>query len=526
MRSRRFRLSRIFLISVLLISAFGVVFPGKAEAETGPGYRIMDRVYASNPDRVVRFFSSVPADFRSRVAEAIRTINAQTGFRITIGSDVVARSPGLSDISIEIGDEVGCESLPPERTRGCAYTNIDSIAGKRSPSSSHVIFNRRILGDAGERRTILHEMSHALGLSHYNEEYNGVVQVMFYQTGSGSTTLQDGDVAGLRLLRQRFDNPIGNFEFVTQAAPKFTVIGGWTFDSSNTATAIPIHVYVNGRYFSQFTAGNRRDDVQAVFYNSGLNHGFGAVLDLPGGMNNVCVYAINIGHGDTNPLLGCRTVAVGGNPVGNLESATTVGPQQTTVSGWALDMDTTDSIDVHAYVDGRWAGLAKANLSRPDVRKFYLFYGAAHGFQLVLPKQQPGTHQVCVYGINSGYGNTNTLLGCRSFTTPGGRPMGNLEVIKVEQGVVRVGGWALDPDTAAQVRIDLRVNSRTVASTQTNLTRSDVQRVFPGYGSLRGFASSWALSKGINTVCVVARNIGTGFDTTLGCKSFTIVTSG
>ena len=42
--------------------------------------------------------------------------------------------------------------------------------------------------------------------------------------------------------------------------------------------------------------------------------------------------------------------------------------------------------------------------------------GAAHGFSLQV-SAKAGAHRVCAFGINTGPGDTNTLLGCKSVTT-------------------------------------------------------------------------------------------------------------
>ncbi len=81
------------------------------------------------------------------------------------------------------------------------------------------------------------------------------------------------------------------------------------------------------------------------------------------------------------------------------------------MAGWALDPDSTSSIDVHVYVDGV-GSITTANLSRPDVASAYPAYGAAHGFSRVVAAA-PGTRNVCLYAINTGLGD-NTQLGCRN----------------------------------------------------------------------------------------------------------------
>jgi hypothetical protein len=83
------------------------------------------------------------------------------------------------------------------------------------------------------------------------------------------------------------------------------------------------------------------------------------------------------------------------------------------VRGWALDPDTTDPIAVHAYLDGHGTATT-ANISRPDIGRVF-GNGDNHGFTTTMATTQ-GTHQLCLYAINTPIG-TNPLLTCRAITT-------------------------------------------------------------------------------------------------------------
>lgn len=102
------------------------------------------------------------------------------------------------------------------------------------------------------------------------------------------------------------------------------------------------------------------------------------------------------------------------NPFGNFESASP-STGSTTVSGWAIDPDTTAPVVVHAYLDGRFSASGTASVARTDVGAVHPVYGTAHGFRFQVPATA-GSHQVCVYAINAFYGTTNPLLGCRAVT--------------------------------------------------------------------------------------------------------------
>lgn len=86
------------------------------------------------------------------------------------------------------------------------------------------------------------------------------------------------------------------------------MIRGWAIDP-NTTGGIDIHVYANGSFAGAVNTTDYRPDVGAAYPGYGDYHGF--VLRIRPefeGDITVCSYAINVGAGTTNPLLGCSTV--------------------------------------------------------------------------------------------------------------------------------------------------------------------------------------------------------------------------
>lgn len=206
-------------------------------------------------------------------------------------------------------------------------------------------------------------------------------------------------------------NPIGSLDGVTVSRSGVATVHGWTLDP-DTTSPIVVHVYADGARVALPVAGGRRDDVGAAFPAYGAAHGFSAPVPLGHGTHDICVYAINQGFGDVNPLLGCRRVEVNLDPRGSLD-AVTVANGRVTVAGWALDPEVTAPIDVHVWVDGTRAAALPASGSRLDVAAAYPGMGAGHGFavSVVVPH---GSHTVCVFAINVGGGATNPRLGCAS----------------------------------------------------------------------------------------------------------------
>jgi len=157
-----------------------------------------------------------------------------------------------------------------------------------------------------------------------------------------------------------------------------------------------------------------RPDVGKAFPTYGPDHGFDATIPVPAGDHSVCVYALNTGAGTANAKLGCDDVTVGGIPFGHLESVT-AGTGAVTVSGWAIDPDTADPINVDVWVDGAFTAKALANVNRPDVAAAHPAYGPDHGFGATIPLPA-GSHDVCVYALNTGSGTSNKALGCKTVS--------------------------------------------------------------------------------------------------------------
>lgn len=308
-------------------------------------------------------------------------------------------------------------------------------------------------------------------------------------------------------------NPRGNFEHVTGGTT--LTVSGWALDPS-TATSIPVDVYVDGGFAARLTANQDRPDIGAAYPGFGANHGYNAQLNTPDGVHQVCTYAINVMVGNTNPSLGCRTVAVQGNPLGNVDGLS-AGLGTITASGWSFDPDTAAPIHVHVYLDGTFAADLTANQSWPDVANVYPAYGAAYGFRATLPVAS-GPHTICAYGINVGGGSTNPLLACRAFTIDG-NPSGNLESASVSAGKLSVAGWAIDPDTTGPIGVQVYVDGQYAAVLTANTSRADLGTAFPAFGPSHGFAATTIpIGPGSHRVCAYAINTGRGTSNPqLGC---------
>ncbi|MFF2488797.1 hypothetical protein ACFVSU_20520 [Microbacterium sp. NPDC058062] len=324
-------------------------------------------------------------------------------------------------------------------------------------------------------------------------------------------------------------SPVGKFDTV-KVVDSGVEVSGWAIDPDSTGPT-SVHVYVDS-VGTAVNADKARSELTTTYPAYGTNHGFTAKLPASPGVRSVCAYAINIGAGGTTTL-GCQTVTVPGSvdlgrpPFGNYE-ALTVSGNTASASGWAIDPDTTAPIRIHLYV-GATGTEYTADKARADVAAIYPASGVNHGFaeKVTLPV---GTTQVCAYAINNGAGG-HAFLGCKSATVVdmapdlGRAPFGNFESVTVSGNVATASGWAIDPDTAAPIKVHLYAGATGTEYT-ADKARADVGASYPASGPNHGFSEKLTLQAGTTQICAYAINTGAGGHTFLGCRSATVVETG
>lgn len=121
---------------------------------------------------------------------------------------------------------------------------------------------------------------------------------------------------GCRTVNIGDPRPKGVLDKVTTARGGLVKVRGWSFDPDATSTAVQVHIYVGaqpgqpGARATAIPANIGRPDVNRAFGISG-GHGFDRILPTSArGQQTVCAYAVNIGNGNHNPQIGCRTVTL------------------------------------------------------------------------------------------------------------------------------------------------------------------------------------------------------------------------
>ncbi|HSY16445.1 MAG TPA: fibronectin type III domain-containing protein [Jatrophihabitantaceae bacterium] len=312
-------------------------------------------------------------------------------------------------------------------------------------------------------------------------------------------------------------NPRGSLDTVTQIPGGITVTG-WAFDP-DTTDAINVDIYAGTNDLRRLVANTYRPDVGAAYPGAGSNHGFAATFTLAQGTYRICAYGLNVLAGTTNPALGCKTITLDFNPIGVVDSV-----RQTStgfaVSGWAIDPDTSDAINVDIYADGTKLGRVLAGGSRPDVGAVYPASGDDHGYAATYPLGQ-GTHTICVYAINVDFGSINTGLGCRAITLAF-NPYGSLDAVTATTSGIALRGWAIDPNTTAAINVAIYADGAQLAQLTASAPRPDVAAAYPGVGPDHGFSADLGLGEGTHQVCAYGINVGAGANAVLGCKAITL----
>ncbi len=323
-------------------------------------------------------------------------------------------------------------------------------------------------------------------------------------------TVVDGlrtSVIGCQTIAVPNGDIIGSFDVVV-GGPETIRVVGWAIDP-DTTEPVDVHVWADGVFLGAGVADRPRLDTMIAYPAFGAAHGFDVEVAAPPGTRSVCVYAIDRAGLGPNPALGCRDVLVPTDgPLGGLDL---VGPQPhaVRVTGWAVDPDTAEPLVVHVYVDNVVAGSGLADLDRPDIAAIWPAYGSRHGYDIVVPAEPGLSRRVCVYAIDRKGGHLNRLIACSTVIVPTGNPRGALDVVAVGPGVVRLAGWAVDPDEpGSAVTILVRIDGHDVIRAAADLDRADLRNLFTNAGTRHGYDISVPTTSGSRVVEALALSLG------------------
>lgn len=162
------------------------------------GYAVLFDGVGIHRNYTVRMVTDHPDwdEIDEEVADAVAEIDYITGGNVQMGSTIGQHTTAPGQISVSVATTSPCGALNWFAAIGCgaAYWVDDRI------EFGQVWICTCLTADAGVYGTIIHEFGHALGLMHYNPDYEGQVQVMFPTYAPGMIRFRSGDVNGLRKL--------------------------------------------------------------------------------------------------------------------------------------------------------------------------------------------------------------------------------------------------------------------------------------------------------------------------------------
>ena len=297
--------------------------------------------------------------------------------------------------------------------------------------------------------------------------------------------------------------PIGSLDVVAANGNSIRAIG-WAFDPDQPSTEVQVAVYVDGGGIGWFPSGGSRPDVNAA-YGIGGHHGFDVSVPVGAGRHRIEVYAINVGGGAGNILVGAGSATIGRLPMGALDVVRSAPNSRISLRGWAFDPDEPNTeIPIAVYRDGVGVAWFPTGAPRADVNSVFGI-GGNHGFDFTIASP-PGDHTIEVYAINVGGGAGNPLVGRGQVRV--GIPMGSFGSLSASGRTVRLGGWAFDPDQpATEIQVAVYRNDQFVGWFPTGGSRPDVNAVF-GLTGRHGFNISIPSPPGRQTFRVYAINVG------------------
>ena len=292
-------------------------------------------------------------------------------------------------------------------------------------------------------------------------------------------------------------NPHGALDFAAGALGGIQITG-WAVDPFIKGASW-VWVNVDGQ------GGPMRVDrplgwIEALYPGYGPNHGFDRIVPASPGAHSVCVLQTN------GVSLGCRDVIVPSSTrAAGYVDTVSAAPGSITVTGWSLDKSSAAPTYVWVNIDG--VGRAhKVDRDLPWTGTAYPGTGIRHGFSVTVPAQ-PGTRQVCVYGVDS------VLLRCLSAVVRSNE-VGAFESAAGVIGGVKISGYSLDQRTATPSYVWVTV-SGAGSPLRANAPSTSAATAYPATQGQHGFSAVIPARPGAHSVCVTGTTENRGY----GCKS-------
>ena len=103
-------------------------------------------------------------------------------------------------------------------------------------------------------------------------------------------------------------DPVGSNVAAGPWGPEAALVVGWAADLDAPTSPIDVHIYVDGKFTTSVRAEHRWDLLGAVLPWFGPDHLWAAMVWARNPRTEICAFAINVGTGTKNTLIGCQTV--------------------------------------------------------------------------------------------------------------------------------------------------------------------------------------------------------------------------
>lgn len=281
------------------------------------------------------------------------------------------------------------------------------------------------------------------------------------------------------------------------ASGNSVAVSGWAIWPDSLGTRVNLAINVGSQWWP-LTADQPNSAGASAVSGADGNHGFAGSVNLPSGMQNVCIWTTN--QGAAPSLVGCRQVAVNVAPEvnqGQVESITG-GVGVINVSGWAtwVGRDWVP-VNVAANIGSSWYSFTANNPNPAAVGQ------GQHGFggSISVP---PGSYNVCIW-MSKAEGGAK-FLECRNVTVLGARgPVVQTQQATSGSGGVHLEGWAALPDSpGASVHLAANIGSRWYGFDTSN-PNSSAPAAVSGAGPNQGFSALIPADVGPQNVCIWAQ---------------------
>lgn len=293
-------------------------------------------------------------------------------------------------------------------------------------------------------------------------------------------------------------------------------IKGWALNSSGVRE---VDVKIDNSTYKKAAYGLSRTDVARVYpsYRGAASSGFSYTIGagaLGSGWHTIYVKAIGNNWTYTVAKRTFQTVSLSprvclDTPTAN---ATYFRGDSINFSGWALNATGIRNVDI--YIDNVKYS-ASYGLSRNDVANAFPYYpnNVGSGFSRTIQANSlsNGTHTVLVNAIGN---NGVSVKISRTFTVKTPEPKSAIDIpaansVLDDNKDIIVSGWAINWNGIKQVDIYADNSTSPLVSTQANISRTDVNRVYPQYvnSAFSGYNATLPISgfsNGSHSVKVVA----------------------